>query len=126
MFDVQLEPTIVKPLIGRTRIEFIGVDTAGAMLPVIITKYAEITQIQVQRVTGTGSFIIEIYSDSSLTNKVFFAISDDTGEVLHFNKIGLYFENTDSPEKNNLCYFKIIPSSGIGHGFKVAVFFNKH
>ncbi len=126
MFDVQLEPTIVKPLIGRTRVEFTGVDTAGAMLPVIITKFAEITQIQVQRVSGTGSFIIEIYSDSSLLDKVFSAMSDDAGVNLHFNKIGLYFENTDSPEKNNLCYFKVIPATGINNDFKVAVFFNKH
>ncbi len=126
MFDVQIEPMVVKPLIGRTRVEFTSVDTAGEMLPVVITKYAEITQIQVQRTSGSGSFIIEIYSDSTLSDKVFSAVSDDLGEVLHFNKIGLYFENTDIPSKNNLCYFRVIPATGVDNNFKVAVFFNKH
>lgn len=126
MFDVQIEPMLIKPLIGRTRAEFTGVDTSGSMLPLIITKYAEITQIQVQHTAGVSAFTVEIYSDSALQDKVFSAVSDDAGVNLHFNKIGLYFENTDTPDKNNLCYLKVIPATGVGHNFKVAIFFNKH
>jgi hypothetical protein len=104
MFDIQLEPTVIKPLVGRSRIVFTGVDTSGSILPMAITKNAEITQIQVNRTSGSGQFTIEIYSDSLLEDKVFSAVSEE--DLLAFNKIGLDYENTDSPVKNSLCYLK--------------------
>jgi hypothetical protein len=125
MFNVQLEPTITKRLTGRSRAELTNVGLSGDVANLIITKNAEITQIQINHLVGSGSFTIEIYSDVSLSDKVFSAISDDTGEILMFNKIGLEFENTDTPTANNLCYMKVIPSSGVGHTFKCAIFYNK-
>lgn len=126
MFNVQIEPTLVKPLIGHFRYEVTGVGTSGNVTNATISKNAEITQIQVNHTVGSGSFSIEIYSDSLLQDKVFSAVSDDTGAMIHFNKIGLNFQNTDTPTQNNLCYVKVIPSIGNGHSFKIALFFDKN
>lgn len=124
MFNVQLEPTLVKPLTGRSRGVLSGVTTGGATLALIVTKFAEITQLQVNHVTGSGTFTVDIYSDVTRTDKIFSAVSDET-DSLYLSGLHLQFENTNSPQEN-LCYVTVTPATGISHDFKVAVFFNKH
>lgn len=124
MFNVQLEPTVTKSLVGRTRTELTGVGSEGSVANVAVTKNSEITQLQINHTTGTGGFTVDIFSDAALSDKVFSAISDESSAFFTLTKLGLDFQNTDSPQ-NNLCYMKITPNSGSGHIFKVALFYKK-
>lgn len=124
MFDVQIDPTITRPFVGRSRTELTGVGLSGAVSNIPISKHAEITQLQINHTVGSGSFTIGIYSDSFLTDQIFSAISD-TSDIFMVSGLKLIFQNTDSPQ-NSLCYVKITPSSGSGHSFKIALFFDKN
>lgn len=124
MFNVPLDPVLTKAFVGRSRGELTGVDTAGAIANLGISKNAEITQLQIRHTVGTGGFSVEIYSDSALTDQIFSAVSDGTESYLIINKLGVDFQNTDSPA-NSLCYVKVIPEAGSGHSFILALFYKK-
>jgi hypothetical protein len=123
MWNINLEPTIGKKMVGSSREVVSNVGVAGAVVNLPITKMAEVSQLHVKHL-GTGSFTVEFYDDSTLSNKVFSAISDDTGEFLSLSKVCFRYENMDSP-KQNFIYVKVIPSSGSGHEFLVSIFYDK-
>jgi hypothetical protein len=125
MFDVNLEPTIVKKYVGRIRGSLSGVDTAGAVCPLTISKNAVITQLQINHTLGgTGEFNIEVYSDLARTDLIYSANVESGQTKYHVSQLQLDYENTDSP-KVNVIYVKLIPVVGSGHGFHCALFFDK-
>lgn len=124
MFNVPLDPVLTKTFVGRSRGELTGIDTAGAVSNLAISKNAEITQIQIRHTAGTGGFTVEVFSDATLLDQVFSAGSDGTESYLIMNKLGVDYQNTDTPS-NSLCYVKIIPEAGSGHSFILALFYKK-
>ena len=125
MFDVQIDPVLMKPLTGRTHADLTEVGPSGSVASMAITKNAEIQQIQIRHTVGTGQFNIDIFSDASLTDPVFSATSDASVGHFNMNKLNLFFQNTDSPQVA-FCYVKITPLLGSGHTFKIALFYNKN
>ncbi|MFA5071315.1 MAG: hypothetical protein WC511_02980 [Candidatus Pacearchaeota archaeon] len=123
MWNINLEPTIGKKMVGSSRGSVTNVDTSGAVVLLPITKLAEISQMAIKHLGG-GSFSIEIYDNSILSNNVFKAESDALGDRWDLSKMQFRYENMDTP-KQNFIYIKVIPTSGSGHEFLVSFFYDK-
>lgn len=121
MWNLNIEPTLTKRMVGAASGDLTNVDSSGAVLSLPITKVAEITQLTIRHLTS-GLFNVQIFSDVALSNLVFEATGGDT--LFALSKMGLLFSNTDSPV-GNLVYIKVIPESGTGHNFVVQMFYEK-
>lgn len=123
MWNVNLEPTIGKKMVGSSRGSLSNVSTSGATLTLAITKLAEIQQLSIIHF-NVGQFNVDIYADSIFSQQILSLQSDATLNRVDLTKMGLYFENMDTPKTNSV-YVKITPLSGSGHLFSVSLFYDK-
>lgn len=121
MWNLNIEPTLTKRMVGVSRSSLTGVDTLGAVATLPITKMAEVTQLSIQHLNA-GSFNVQIFSDSTLSTQIFEAIEETAR--LDISKMGLMFANSDTPASNNI-YIKVIPTTGSGHSFAISLFYDK-
>ena len=124
MFNVQLEPTIIKENLGVSRGLLSSVDPGGAYVSVAISKKAKIKQIQIRQLVGSGTFNVEFFSEVTHTDNVLSLVSDSTSDRMDMNKLDVYYQNTDTVQQS-IIYLKINPVAGLGHTFTYALFFEK-
>ena len=124
MLDVQLDPVITKKWVGRSRGTLNNIDSNGAVLPLLVSKNAVITQFQINRTVGSGDFSVEIYSNSLLTDMVYQGTVDAGTTHFHMSQVGLEYQNTDSTQQKAV-YVRVIPTNVGLHSFSIAIFFDQ-
>lgn len=122
MFSVQLEPYVVKPNRSVVSQGFVGVDSSGVSHTITIPKNSTIIQMFVKHVIGSGSYTLQLFSNSDYSERIFEFVSDESPMVV--NQIHLEYQNTDSPIANAI-YAKITADSGSGHQFMLRIFYHK-
>lgn len=122
MWNLNVEPTLTKKMVGCSRLELTVTGSGGASGQMAITKMAAISQISVRHSVGTGNFTVKLFSDSSLANDVFSA--DVTDARMDVSNIAVMFQNTDAPQES-LIYIQIVPEVDESHVFTVTMFYDK-